>query len=193
MAKQSLKIKKGSTLQEIFRWETSKKIYKVITGISNAAPVVITSTAHGLPASWRGKITNVVGMTDINDADTYREITKIDANTLEINSINSVGYKAYVSGGILEYPEPVNLSGFTARMQVRSDVDSETVLLELTTENGGILIDSANSTIKLYLSAFSTAAITWEKGIYSLELTSSSGVVTELLEGNITMLKEISR
>lgn len=33
---------------------------------------------------------------------------------------------------------PVDLTGYTARMQVRGEIDDEEALVELTTENGGI-------------------------------------------------------
>ncbi len=192
MSKKALKITRGSTFLETFRWETPKKLYKIITDVTNSAPVIITSVDHGLPEYWRGKISNVLGMTELNSSESYYELTKLTSDTIEINSVNSVGFKAYISGGILEIPEPVNLTGYSARMQVRADVDSDTVLLELTTDNSGIILDTVNSTIAISVAATDSADISWDSGVYSLELVSGS-VVSVLLEGSVTILKEVTR
>lgn len=88
---------------------------------------------------------------------------------------------------------PVNLSGYTARMQVRQSVASTDVLLEMSTTNGKISIAPSTGTITLIFSATTTAAITWKRGKYDLELTSSDGTVTRLIEGQISVSQEITR
>lgn len=191
-SKISFKLYQGSTFSEILRWESSRKVYKTITGISNAAPCIVTSTGHGAPDGWRVKITNVVGMTEINDAEEYYLATKIDANTIELNAVNSVGYKTYTSGGILEYNQPVDLTGYTARMQIRGKIDDTDFIHELTTENGGITINTTDSTLTLTISATATALFTFTTAVYSLELIASS-VVTPFVNGTITMYKEVTR
>jgi hypothetical protein len=87
----------------------------------------------------------------------------------------------------------VNLTGYTARMQVRQSKASDDVLLELTTANGRISLGGAAGTIDLNLSATVTAAITWKRGLYDLELVASNGVVRRLLEGEVTVSKEVTR
>jgi hypothetical protein len=87
----------------------------------------------------------------------------------------------------------VNLTGYTAKMQIRKSVSSTDVLLELSTTNGKLSITAGTGTITMIFSATTTAAIDWSRGKYDLELTSSSGVVTRLLEGEITVSKEITR
>jgi hypothetical protein len=191
--KLNLTILQGTTFNEVVRWESSKKLYKTITGITQAAPAVITSTGHTVPDGWQIKVTNVVGMKEINSTDTYRKATVLTANTIELNDINAVGYTAYVSGGIIEFYQPVDLTSYTARMQIRSKVDSATILLELTTENGGITIDNVAKTITLTITATATAALSWISGVYSLELVSGSGIVTTLINGNVTVKKEVTR
>lgn len=89
--------------------------------------------------------------------------------------------------------DPVNLSGYTARMQVRSTVSSADVLLSLTTSNGRITMGGAAGTIDLDLTATDTAAITWRRGVYDLEIVSSNGTVTRLLQGVITISREVTR
>jgi hypothetical protein len=191
--KLNFKVYQGSTFNEVLRWESSKKIYKTITSITQAAPCVVTATAHGVPEGWRVKITNVGGMTDINSTENYIQATKLTVDTIELNSINSVGYKAYTTGGILEYNEPINLTGYTARMQIREKVDSTTIIKELTTENAGIVIDTANYKINIIISATDTALFIFASAVYSLELVSSTQVVTPLANGTLTLVKEVTR
>ena len=86
----------------------------------------------------------------------------------------------------------LNLTGYTARMQVRSLVDSASTLVDLTTENGGITLGGAAGTITLTINAATTAAIT-DDGVYDLELEAGDGTVTRLLEGLFRLSKEVTR
>lgn len=190
--KLNFKIYQGSTFKEVLRWETSTKVYKLITGITKSAPIVITSTAHGIPLGWRAKITNVVGMKEINSNDVYHTITDSTSNSVTINTVNSLAYTDYTSGGVLEYNQPRSLAGTTGRMQLRSKVDSADVLLELTTANGGIIIDDILKTITLNISAVASSAITFTSAVYSLELIDGTEV-TPFIYGAITVEKEITR
>ena len=191
--KLNFKVYQGSTFNEVLRWESSKKVYKPITSITQAAPCVVTAVGHGLPDGWRAKITNVGGMTDINSNDTYHVITKLTADTLEINALNSIGFKAYTSGGILEFNDPIDLAGFTARMQIREKLDSSTIIKELTTENSGIVIDHTNKRIVLNIVADETSLFTFSTAVYSLELVSSGGIVTPFANGTLSLIKEVTR
>lgn len=192
-AKINFKLYQGSTFLETLRWETSTKTYKPISAITRAAPAVITATAHGVPNGWRVRVTNVLGMTDINSADTYHTATVLSPNTIELNQVNALGYKDYVSGGVLEYNQPVDLAGFTARMQLREKLDSATTIVELTTENGGITIDNTLKTITIQIAASATALYEFSSAVYSLEMVSSGGQVTPFASGTITLVKEVTR
>lgn len=88
---------------------------------------------------------------------------------------------------------PVNLTGYTAKMQVRQNVSASDVLLELSTTNGRLSISAMSGQVTMIFSATTTAAITWSRGKYDLELTALDGTVTRLLEGEITVSKEITR
>jgi hypothetical protein len=190
--KLNFKIYQGSTFKEVLRWETSTKVYKSITAITKAAPMVVTSTSHGIPVGWRTKITNVVGMKEVNSADIYHTVTDSTANSVTINAINSLSYTDYTSGGVLEYNEPRSLAGVTGRMQLRAKADSDTILLELTTANGGVVIDDVLKTITLNISAVDTSALTFTSAVYSLELVEGTEV-TPFIFGGITVDKEITR
>lgn len=87
----------------------------------------------------------------------------------------------------------VNLTGYTARMQIREQLDSATPFITLTTENGGITLGGVAGTITLNMTATATAALTQTSGVYDLELVSSGGVVTRLLEGLVIIKPEVTR
>jgi hypothetical protein len=87
----------------------------------------------------------------------------------------------------------INLTGYTARMQIRQTVSSSTILLDLSTLNGRIVITALSGQIRLLVSAADTGAITWQRGKYDLELVSSTGVVTRLLYGEVEVSKEVTR
>lgn len=190
--KLNLKVYQGATFRETLRWESSTKVYKPISGITKAAPVVITAVGHGMPTGWRTKITNVAGMTELNSNDTYHTVTATGVDTVTINSINALGYKDYTSGGVLEYNEPVDLAGYTGRMQIRGKITDADVLLELTTANGGIIIDDTTKTITILITAAQSALLTFSSAVYSLELVQGVEVVP-FLTGSISLVQEVTR
>ena len=86
----------------------------------------------------------------------------------------------------------INLTSFTARMQVRSDYQSSTVVLDLTTENGGITLGGAAGTITVNVSATAMAAIPSGTYVYDLEMVLGS-VVTRLVQGSFAVNVEVTR
>ena len=86
----------------------------------------------------------------------------------------------------------VNLSGYTARLQIRESVDAAATLVSLTSSSG-ITLGGAAGTIQVVISATATAAITARTGVYDLELVSGGGVVTRLLEGSVVFVPEVTR
>ena len=74
-----------------------------ISGATQANPISITATAHGLSVGAVITITGVVGMTQLN-SNTYMVGTVPDANHITLtdmhsNAINSSSYSSYTSGG----------------------------------------------------------------------------------------------
>ena len=69
----------------------------VVTGATNASPIVIACTAHGLTTGQYATISGVQGNTNANGTWT---ITRVDANHFSLNS--STGNAAYTSGGSVE-------------------------------------------------------------------------------------------
>jgi len=195
-AKINFKIYQGSTFTETLRWESELKKYAPISAITKAAPCVITtSTAHGVPLNWRIWVKGAGGMKDINstDDDNYYMVTSKTADTLTLNQVNSTGYAAYTAGGIIEYNTPIPLAGYTAQMQIRETLESDTVIAELTSSNGGVLIDVVNHTVSINITSAITTNFTFDTAVYSCELTDSSSRVIPFLRGNVTLIKEVTR
>lgn len=187
----NFKIYQGSTFQEVLRWESATKVYVPITNITKTAPMVVTADSHGVTPGWRVKITGSTGMKEVN-SDEYKIATSVTTNTVTFNAVNALGYSTYLGGGVLEYNQPVDLAGTTARMQIRERIDSDQVIHEMTTENGGIVVDNVTKTIVLGINAVTTAGFNFNTAVYSLELV--NGVtVTPFSNGTITLVREVTR
>ena len=200
MATNDMIIERGRTFNNVLRLEIEPIVYKPITAITQTAPVRITVPAHGLKDGWRAAVTNVKGMGEINaeannlTARDYHEATVIDADTVEFNDVNAAGFKAYISGGVLQYNTPMSLTGFKARQDIKDKVGGM-VLLSLTTENGGITIDEAACTIRRTISAADTAAIAWKTGVSDLEVVSPDlvpVVTAPLRDIKVVVSKEVT-
>lgn len=85
----------------------------------------------------------------------------------------------------------INLTGYTARMQLKrkhQDVDPE---FTLTTENSRITIDGTAGKVTLNIAAGDTALLTG-KYVYDLELVNGS-YVDRILQGEITLDREVTK
>lgn len=198
-----LTIQQGKTFALALRWETEPIIRKAITGISFASGAPrLTVVGHGLVDRWRCAPYGIKGPRQLNAesnpprADDYHAATVADADTIEFNDITPCDeqgneWPAYVSGGFLQYNTPMDLMGYMARLAVKDKIGG-TVLLSLTTENNGIVIDNAKKTITLTVEATATDDFTWTRGVYDLELISPAGVVTALITGRVSVTKEVT-
>ena len=79
---------------------TSTAVEKVITGASAANPCVITSNDHGLANGTKVSISKVVGMVELNIETAYT-VASTATNTFALTGINSSGFTAYTSGGVV--------------------------------------------------------------------------------------------
>jgi len=194
-AKLNYKVYQGATFQEIYRWESQTKVYASIQAISKTAPCIITTTTNSnIPQGWRFRVTGVQGMKEINTvADAFYVATEINAQQVTVNEINSAGYTTYTSGGILEYNQPVDLSIYSARMQIRETVDSTTIIHEATSANSQIVLNNTNKTITITIPAGVTQNFTFETAVYSVELFEATGRVIPFLVGNLSLIREVTR
>ena len=86
----------------------------------------------------------------------------------------------------------VNLTGYTARMQVREKYTSTVKQLDLNTSNGGIVLGGALGTITVNVTATQTAAIFPKEYVYDLEIVYGSNVI-RLIQGKFIVLAEVTR
>lgn len=100
---------------------------------------------------------------------------------------------------VIYYKDPAKkailFNGYTARMQVRPSFASATVLLELTTENGGIELGDTDGSIALYVSDDVMIGLAEGIYVYDLELVAPSAdlFVYKILQGNFAVRSEVTR
>lgn len=87
---------------------------------------------------------------------------------------------------------PIDLTGHTAAMQVRSTASSGTVILALTTENSRLTLGGAAGTILLSIDAATMVGLPAGKYVYDLELYNGA-IVTRLIQGSFTISAEVTR
>lgn len=99
------------------------------------------------------------------------------------------------SGATEETATPVDLTGCTARAQIRETYESTTALADLTTENDGIALDALTGTITLYLADTATTALPrlQRAARWDLEIVWPDGDVTRLFEGTVRIRPEVTR
>ena len=85
----------------------------------------------------------------------------------------------------------VNLTGYTARMQVKEKYSSTVKQLDLTTSNGGITLGGALGTITINATASQTAFILPKEYLYDLELVYAS-TVNRIIEGKFIVTAEVT-
>jgi len=86
----------------------------------------------------------------------------------------------------------IDLSNYTARMQIRETVDGDTALYEGDTDDD-ITITGATGSVYLEIPAATTAAWTWTRGVYDLEVVSAAGKVTRIVQGKVRVSPEVTR
>lgn len=87
---------------------------------------------------------------------------------------------------------PINLTGYSAKMHVVTDLINKVPILLFTTGNGGtantsIVLGGSAGTVTVTATDAATAAMNFDTGYYSLFVQSSSGANTKLMEGNVTV------
>lgn len=87
----------------------------------------------------------------------------------------------------------IDLTGYSAEMDIRDTVESVAVLFELSTVNSRIVLGGVLGTIQLLITAAESTAFTFTTGVYDLELTDPLGVVTRLIKGNVVIDPDVTR
>jgi hypothetical protein len=87
---------------------------------------------------------------------------------------------------------PVNLSGYSARMQVRETHDASDYIVYLT-ETSGITLGGSAGTIDILIADSTTANFITGDHVYDLEIESSGGITDRLIEGRFNVTPEVTR
>ena len=88
---------------------------------------------------------------------------------------------------------PVNLTGCSARMQIRGKLLDAVALLDLTTVNGGIALGGVAGTVTIIITAAQTTLFAWASAVYDLEIVYADGTVRRLLTGSVSVSPNITR
>jgi len=101
--------------------------------------------------------------------------------------------------------EPIDLTDYQARMQIRPSKGSETVYITLSSSlaadgtglhmsGSGDVNPPTSGTIGIYIDAASSSAFTFNEAVYDLEIVTGSTypVVTRLLEGSVRLIQEVT-
>lgn len=92
---------------------------------------------------------------------------------------------------------PLDLTGYTARMQVKPK-HGQPAVISLTTETEGLtIVPSADplvtpSEVRWHIPPEQSSPLTIKRGVYDLELVASDGRVIRLLEGKVTISPEVT-
>ena len=90
-------------------------------------------------------------------------------------------------GTVGSAPGPVDLTGYTAMMQIRAYVNPTAPLYYDASSHLTLGPPNPIGEIGLSIPASDTETFTWWSGFYDLLLTDSSGNVTRLLQGTVTV------
>jgi hypothetical protein len=202
----NLKIYQGSTFSQMFRWESKTLTYANIDTIQKSAPCVIKLYPNQPypPPSWRVRVTGAQGMKDINLdllPENYYIVSNVvltgsgltAAYNITINEINSLNYGTYTGNGALSWYEPIPLSGYTAVMQIRKSIADTNYEIELTSAAGNIIFDDIDKSIQLFIPSNITRNLNFNLGVYSLEFTDNNNTTITFIQGNVTLIKEVTR
>lgn len=86
---------------------------------------------------------------------------------------------------------PVDVTGWTARSQVRAIPTAETVLHEWSSAEGNVELGPTG--VILHVSPAASLAWTWTRGVYNVLLTDTTGNVYEIAQGTVTVDPSITR
>lgn len=182
----------GKTFSTEFQWAEPEYVYKAITAMTNTAPISITSTAHGLVDGWRVAISAALGLTELNASadppleEDWYTATVVDANTVTINNVNGALLGTYTSGGYLQYLTPVDLTGYDARIEIRSEIGG-TLLWSGNSEDGEMVVDDPTKAISLRIPPADTAL--FDAGRYEFEVEMYNGTDVHTLVSGVFLVE----
>lgn len=156
-----------------------------ITNISANGTTVTFTAVNGFTA---GQTVSISGV--LPSQYNFQNVSVASATASNFTVTNSAT-GVYISGGIAY--APVNLTSYTAELQIRSLPSSPDAVLTLNTSNGGIAITALTGTIACHATAAQTTLIDEGTYYYDIEITSLSGIVTRVAQGQVIVSAEVTR
>jgi len=97
---------------------------------------------------------------------------------------------------IVEYKDnngaPIDLTGATAKMQVRDTKGGSKLAFSLTSPSGGIIIDPTNGKLTIKITPTQTNKLFYPKSSYDIMVTDSNANKIKLLEGFMTLSRSVT-
>lgn len=97
---------------------------------------------------------------------------------------------------VLEYKDSngdaVDLTGASAKLQVRDTKGGSKLAFTLTSPSGGIVIDPANGKLTITMTPTQTNKLFYPKSSYDLMLIDAAGTKTKLVEGFLTLSRSVT-
>lgn len=87
---------------------------------------------------------------------------------------------------------PIDVTGYSARLQARETPASASALISLT-QASGITVGTTNGLFTISMSATATAAVAPFVGVYDFEIEDGSGNVFLVMSGKFTCLAEVTK
>lgn len=193
VAQLDITINQGSTFDKTINWYGGGKVCKTIEGVSEGCPTLVTISSHGLPtvSDTPVFVDHVQGAKSLNTKGKAVAATYVDANSFYVNA-DTVG-ETWTSGtGLVTWYAAKDLTGWSARMHIREYVDDTTAIVELVSPTD-ITISTNDAGIRIVITATVTATFDFDTAVYDLELEDPSGFVVRLVEGDVTLKKEVTR
>lgn len=155
-----------------------------ITNITANGTTVTYTAVNGFSAA------QTVSITGVNPSTYNLQSVLVNAATASQFTVLNAATGTYINGGIAY--APVNVTSYTAALQLRSLPESPTAVLSLTSSSG-ITVGTTNGLFAVRATAIQTANI--DEGIYyyDIEITSPTSVVTRLAQGQIVVSAEVTR
>ena len=88
---------------------------------------------------------------------------------------------------------PIDMTGYSARLQVRRRTSDVTLLSFTDALGGGLTINGPSGDVDLEVSDTVTAALGFSSAVWDLEVEAPDGTVTELDSGRAVLKREVTR
>lgn len=85
----------------------------------------------------------------------------------------------------------IDLTGYTARLQIRQNVTATTTLYNVTNSSGELVL--GNGMVVLTMAEVDTAAFNFKNAVFDLEIISPANIVTRLVQGKVEVDPEVTR